>query len=182
MEIGVDIGGTFTDLVAVDPADGAIRVAKVPSTTADQSRGFMAALDGAGVDVGGIEAAVHGTTVAVNALIERKGCRAALLTSRGFRDVLELRRRDRPNAYGLKATFTPLIPRHRRLEASVALDAAGRVLSRADDAELRQIVDRLREVEAEALVISLFNGYRNGAEEEADRLAFRTDAGRRPSA
>ncbi len=172
MEIGVDIGGTFTDLVTVDPADGSMEIAKVPSTTADPSRGFMAALEGANVDVARLEAAVHGTTVAVNALIERKGCRAALLTSRGFRDVLELRRRDRPHAYGLKASFTPLIPRHRRLEADIALDASGRVLYTPEESELEAIVARLREVEADALVISLFNGYRNRAAERAlaDRL------------
>ena len=172
MEIGVDIGGTFTDLVALEPATGAITMAKVPTTVDDQSKGFIAALTGAAIDVPALAAAVHGTTVAVNALIERKGCAAGLITSQGFRDVLELRRRDRPSAYGLKATFVPLIPRHRRVEIPVCLDAAGRVLSDVSEDELAGTMAKLKQAGTEAIVISLFNGYQNAAKEQelAQRL------------
>ena len=172
MEIGVDIGGTFTDLIALEPDTGAIRMAKVPTTVDDQSRGFMAAIADAGIAVPALAAAVHGTTVAVNALIERKGCAAGLITSQGFRDVLELRRRDRPSPYGLKATFVPLIPRHRRMEILVCLDASGAVLSDVSEAELADVMTKLDQAGTEAIVISLFNGYQNAAKEQevADRL------------
>ena len=172
MEIGVDIGGTFTDLVALEPLSGAITMAKVPTTVEDQSGGFIAAVGDAKIALSEIAAAVHGTTVAVNALIERKGCAAGLITSQGFRDVLELRRRDRPSAYGLKATFTPLIPRHRRVEVPVCVDATGRVLAEASQDDLAKALAELRQAGTEAIVISLFNGYQNAAKEQelAERL------------
>ena len=166
MEIGVDVGGTFTDLAAVDPEAGTIQVAKVPTTPSNQADGFMAAVAHAGIDIAQLGCVVHGTTVAVNALIERKGCAAGLITTKGFRDVLELRRRDRPSAYGLRATFTPLIPRHRRLEVATRLDTHGAVLARASDQELAAVVAELERAGTEALVVSLFNGYQNAGEEE----------------
>src|SRR5690242_8069368 len=90
--IGIDVGGTFTDLVARDPATGRLAIAKVPSTPADPSRGFLTALATQGA-LPADTVVVHGTTVATNAILERKGARCGLITTRGFRDVLELRRR-----------------------------------------------------------------------------------------
>jgi N-methylhydantoinase A len=109
--VGVDVGGTFTDLVLVDETTGQVRVAKVPTTVANQAGGVQAALAGAKVGAGEITVIVHGTTTATNALLERKGARTGLVTTRGFRDVLELGRRTRPTPYGLKGTFEALIPR-----------------------------------------------------------------------
>ena len=93
--MGIDVGGTFTDLYLAQEGDNP-RILKVPSTPGDPSVGLMDALAAADVDGGAVSLIVHGTTIATNALIERKGARAALITTQGFRDVLELGRRDRP--------------------------------------------------------------------------------------
>jgi N-methylhydantoinase A len=92
-QIGVDVGGTFTDLLALDAEHGVFRVAKVPSTPEDQSVGFIAGLSTLETDLAAVAALVHGTTVATNAVLERKGARCGLITTAGFRDVLELGRR-----------------------------------------------------------------------------------------
>src|SRR5476649_2044675 len=98
---GIDVGGTFTDLIAINLADGAVRLAKVPTTTDNQAYGVLAALESAGLDLGQIGLIVHGTTTTTNALLERKLAKTGMITTRGFRDVLELGRRTRPNPYGL---------------------------------------------------------------------------------
>src|ERR671931_2234135 len=97
--IGVDVGGTFTDLVAV--VNGELRVAKVPSTPRDQSAAVLSAVETAGVEGSEVAAFAHGTTVATNALLERRGARTALLTTAGFRDVIEIARQTRPSLYDL---------------------------------------------------------------------------------
>ena len=89
-QIGVDVGGTFTDLLALDPEIGVFRVAKVASTPEDQSIGFIAGLSVLETDLAAVAALIHGTTVATNAVLERKGARCGLITTAGFRDVLEL--------------------------------------------------------------------------------------------
>jgi N-methylhydantoinase A len=98
--VGVDVGGTFTDLVLLDPADGTapVRVAKVPTTPGNQAGGVLAALAATGVDLASVDAIVHGTTTTTNALLERKVARTGLITTKGFRDVLELGRRTRPGS------------------------------------------------------------------------------------
>lgn len=171
MDVGVDVGGTFTDVVAID-GHGGVRIAKVPSTPEDQSKGFIKGLKDADARLADVEALVHGSTVAINALLERKGSAVALITTHGFRDVLELRRRDRPNPYGLKVRFQPLIPRYRRFEIGIRIDEGGHILGDVTDDELKDLYRRLKSVNAEALVISLFNGYRNPAAERkiADRI------------
>jgi hypothetical protein len=110
-QIGVDVGGTFTDLLALDPERSVFRVAKVPSTPEDQSVGFIAGLAVLETHLAAVAALVHGTTVATNAVLERKGARCGLITTAGFRDVLELGRRTRPNPYGMTRSFEALIPR-----------------------------------------------------------------------
>jgi N-methylhydantoinase A len=152
-QIGVDVGGTFTDLLALDPERGVFRVAKVPSTPEDQSVAAVAAL-------------VHGTTVATNAVLERKGARCGLIATAGFRDVLELGRRTRPNPYGMTGSFEALIPRDLRAEVPERVDAAGRVLTPLDEAAVRREVHRLRERGAEALVIHFIHAYANPAHEQ----------------
>jgi len=125
-QIGVDVGGTFTDLFALDAEHGVFRVAKVPSTPEDQSVGFIAGLAVLETDLAAVAALVHGTTVATNAVLERKGARCGLITTAGFRDVLELGRRTRPNPYGMTGSFEALIPRDLRAEVPERIDAAGR--------------------------------------------------------
>ena len=126
MIAGIDVGGTFTDLIVVDDASGEVRIAKVPTTVENQAFGVLAALDAAGVDPASLDAIVHGTTTTTNAMLERKIARVGLITTRGFRDVLELGRRTRPTPYGLKGRFVPLIPRDLRLEVDERMDAEGR--------------------------------------------------------
>ena len=125
--VGIDVGGTFTDLYYRDAAKGVERILKVPSTPDDPSRGLLDALLAAEIDPAGLDALLHGTTIATNAVIERKGARCALVTTRGFRDILELGRRDRPNMYGLTGVQQPLIPRDRRWELNERVDYRGSV-------------------------------------------------------
>jgi N-methylhydantoinase A len=164
-QIGVDVGGTFTDLLALDPDSATFRVAKVPSTPEDQSVGFVTGLAALEADLAAMAALVHGTTVATNAVLERKGARCGLITTAGFRDVLELGRRTRPNPYGMTGSFEALIPRDLRAEVPERIDAAGRVLTRLDEAVVREEVHRLRERGAEALVIHFIHAYANPAHE-----------------
>jgi N-methylhydantoinase A len=165
-QIGVDVGGTFTDLLALDPERGLFRVAKVPSTPEDQSVGFIAGLSALETNLAEVAALVHGTTVATNAVLERKGARCGLITTTGFRDVLELGRRTRPNPYGMTGSFEALIPRDLRAEVPERVDAAGRILTPLDEAAVRRELNRLRERGAEALVIHFIHAYANPTHEQ----------------
>jgi N-methylhydantoinase A len=167
--VGVDVGGTFTDLVVVDEASGRVQVAKVPTTVANQATGVVAALAAAGAEAAELKVIVHGTTTATNALLERKGARTGLITTRGFRDVLELGRRTRPTPYGLKGSFEPLIPRDLRLEVDERVDAEGLVVVPLAEDQVREAVDRLRAQGVEALVIHFIHSYLNDSHERRAR-------------
>ncbi len=167
--VGVDVGGTFTDLVLVDEATGEVRVAKVPTTVANQAGGVQGALAGAAASAAEVAVIVHGTTTATNALLERKGARTGLITTRGFRDVLELGRRTRPTPYGLKGTFEALIPRDLRLEVDERMDAEGLVVTPLAPDQVREAVLRLRGQGVEALVIHFMHSYLNDAHERQAR-------------
>ena len=167
--IGVDVGGTFTDVFWMDEASGACRVAKVPSTPDDQSLGFIEGVRAGAVD-GGIAAlatVVHGTTVGTNALLQRKGARTGLITTAGFRDVLEMRRRDRPEIWGLRGSYAPVIPRVLRLEVEERTLADGTVRTPVDVDAVRTAAVSLRDAGAESLAIVFVNSYANAANEEA---------------
>ena len=185
--VGVDVGGTFTDLVLVDEATGEVRVAKVPTTVANQAGGVQGALAGAAASAAEVKVIVHGTTTATNALLERKGARTGLITTRGFRDVLELGRRTRPTPYGLKGTFEALIPRDLRLEVDERMDAEGQVVTPLAEDQVREAVLRLRGQGVEALVIHFMHSYLNDAHERrareiaAARVAQRLHHGGMPS-
>ena len=111
LRVAVDIGGTFTDLCILDETTNELSIAKVPTTLDNQAFGVMAALQAADVDLPALDLIVHGTTTTTNALLEKKVARCGLITTQGFRDVLELGRRTRPNPYGMTGTFEPLIER-----------------------------------------------------------------------
>ncbi|MBM3532894.1 MAG: hydantoinase/oxoprolinase family protein [Alphaproteobacteria bacterium] len=164
-QVGVDVGGTFTDVVLVDPTSGTFRIAKVPSTPADQSEGVMGGLRQAAADLPEMTAFVHGTTVGTNAVLERKGAVCGLVTTAGFRDTLELGRRTRPNPYGMTGTFEPLISREFRIEVPERVDAAGRVLIPLDEVAFESAVRALIERGAEALVIHFMHSYINPRQE-----------------
>lgn len=178
--IGIDIGGTFTDLVAVDQA-GRATIAKSPSTPADQSLGVMAGLENLAsrlklslADVlANTERIVHGTTVATNALLERKGARVGLLTTRGHRDILEMREGLKDDRYNLRmAAPEPLIPRHLRLGVDERLRPDGSVLTPLDGASLDAAAAALKQADVEAVAVCYLHAYRNRAHEAAtlDRL------------
>jgi len=162
---GIDVGGTFTDLIALDTASGAVRLAKVPTTPENQAYGVLAALDEAKVALGELALIVHGTTTTTNALLERKLAKTGLITTRGFRDVLELGRRTRPRPYGLTGWFEPLIPRELRLEVPERMDAEGLPVIPLDEAAVRDAVRRLIDAGCESLVIHFLHSYINPAHE-----------------
>jgi N-methylhydantoinase A len=162
---GVDVGGTFTDLVVCDPASGSVRLAKVPTSLPNQAPGVLAAFEAAGVDLEGVDLVVHGTTTTTNAVLERRLARTGLVTTAGFRDVLELGRRTRPQPYGMTGRFVPVIPRDLRLEVPERMDARGRVLTPLDEGALRAALGQLRAAGCESLVIHFLHSYANPAHE-----------------
>ena len=162
---GIDVGGTFTDLVLFDAGTGTVRLAKTPTTPENQAFGVLAALDAAGAPAAEIDLIVHGTTTTTNAVLERRLARTGLVTTQGFRDVLELGRRTRPHAYGMTGRFIPIIPRDLRLEVPERTDARGRVLTPLDEDATRRAVTHLLAQGCEALVIHFLHAYANPAHE-----------------
>ncbi|HER26202.1 MAG TPA: hydantoinase/oxoprolinase family protein, partial [Rhodospirillales bacterium] len=163
--VGVDVGGTFTDLVMLDQKSGQVRLAKAPSTLDNQAFGVLAALDQAGTDLRRVNLIVHGTTTTTNAVLERKLCRVGLITTAGFRDVLELGRRTRPQAYGMTGKFRPVIARNLRLEVAERMDASGQIVTPLDEAAVKVAAKRLIEKDCEAIVIHFLHAYANPAHE-----------------
>jgi N-methylhydantoinase A len=171
--IGVDVGGTFTDVFFYDEATGRCDVAKVPSTRGDQSVGFLAGIRSRIDDLARVATVVHGTTVGTNALLERKGARSGVITTAGFRDVLEMRRRDRPQTWGLWGSFDPVIPRDLRIEVAERTLADGTVHTAVDPAEVKAAARTLIERGAESVSIVFVNAYANPANERAALEALR---------
>jgi N-methylhydantoinase A len=163
---GIDVGGTFTDLIFVDDQTGEVRLAKVPTTAENQAFGVIAALDAAGIDAATLDAIVHGTTTTTNAMLERRTARVGLITTRGFRDVLELGRRTRPTPYGLKGRFTPLIERTLRLEVDERVSAEGEVLTPLNEAQVEAAARQLLSLGAESAVIHFLHSYVFAAHEQ----------------
>ena len=170
--VGVDIGGTHTDLIFVDDEAGRLSVAKVPTTPDNQAQGLFDGLAALAVGASEIDLLIHGTTVATNATIERTGAHCGLITTRGFGDVLELRRRDRPQVYGLIGTFVPLVPRRRRLEVDERCSAEGEILTPVDVDQVREAARRLLEAGVEVVVVSFLHSYANPANERVARQAL----------
>src|SRR5215469_14539042 len=171
--IGIDVGGTFTDLVAIDDGDGAM-LAKVPSTPADPSLGVVDGLAVLAAKLGldravllaQTERIVHGTTVATNALLELKGARTGLLTTEGHRDVIEMREGLKDDRYNLRVPPPEqLVPRHLRLGVRERLRADGRVEMPLDRDSLNKAIDMLREAKVEAVAVCYFHAWRDPAHE-----------------
>ncbi|TGT73523.1 MULTISPECIES: hydantoinase/oxoprolinase family protein [unclassified Mesorhizobium] len=163
---GIDVGGTFTDLLLIDgKAGGKVHIAKTPTTVENQAFGVVSALGATGFPVDGIDLIVHGTTTTTNAVLERRLARTGMITTRGFRDVIELGRRTRPQAYGMTGTFVPVIPRDLRLEVSERVEASGAVRIPLDEAEMRDAVKKLLDAGCESLVIHFLHSYANPAHE-----------------
>lgn len=172
--LATDVGGTFTDLVSWDERDGSLTVAKELTTPRDQSDGVMAAVAQSGLDPAAVRDFVHGGTTVINALTERKGVRTALVTTRGFRDVLAIGRGNRPDLYNLQfETPRPFVPRRWRFEVTERIGAGGEVVTPLDESELAAIAAACKADGIEAMAICLLHSYRNPAHEIAcgERLA-----------
>src|SRR5712692_8584812 len=168
--IGVDIGGTFTDVALVDDASGHIGVAKVPTTPSDLTEGVLCALDMAmrryQVAPAEVELLSHATTVVTNAILEETGARAALITTRGFRDVLELRRSSRADLYDLfQDAPAVLVPRRWRFEITERIDAQGEVVTPLAEAEIDEVIAAIRDAGLETVAVSLLFSFLNEAHE-----------------
>src|SRR5262245_14028526 len=168
--IGVDIGGTFTDVVLVDEARGGIAVVKVQTTPRDFCRGVVDALGTAlrehSISVADVGWFAHATTVVTNALLEGKGARTAFVTTRGMRDVLELRRSARASLYDLfQDGPAVLVPRHLRLEVTERVDAQGTVVEPLRIDELGDVVDFIKRHEGQAVAVCRLYSFLNGAHE-----------------
>jgi len=173
--VGVDVGGTFTDLFVLDEQSGTARIVKVPSTRGEEARGFMNGIQKISEDGSafGVASIVHGTTVGTNALLERKVARTGIITTRGFRDVLEMRRRDRPQTWGLRGSFTPIVPRALRLEVDERVLADGQIHTAVNIDQVKVQAQALLDAGCEAVCVFFINAYANMANEQAAVAAVR---------
>jgi N-methylhydantoinase A len=171
LRAGVDIGGTFTDLILIDDATGELTVGKVLTTPVDPSQAvadvLSAALQTAQVPPDAVQHVIHGTTLVTNAIIERKGARTALLTTRGFRDAYEIAREHRYDLYDLFLEMpTPLVPRHLRLEIDERVYADGSVARPPDPQQVARLVAELRDKDIQAIAVCFIHSYANPAHEQ----------------
>jgi len=178
--IGVDIGGTFTDVVLIE-GNGRVHVAKGISTVKAYEQGILTLvamlLDEIKLPAGDCSAVVHGTTVATNAIIERKGARTGLITTKGFRDVLELRRIRIPKLYDLEwEKPEPLVPRYLRVEADERINHRGEVHSKLDEDSVVKAMQVLKGHGVESVAVSLINAYANPSHEQAVREVLKKEA------
>lgn len=181
MRLGCDIGGTFTDFVLLDDKTGDIIVHKSLTTPDDPSDAVAAGIDALTQRVPDcatrLEEVIHGTTLVINAIIERKGARTGLITTAGFRDVLELGREMRYAPYDIFAEFPdPLVPRYLRLEVDERIRADGRVLRPLNHPQAREVVRQLREMNIESIAVCLLNSFENPAHEQALKAIIAEEA------
>ncbi len=169
--LGVDVGGTFTDLVAL--SEGALVTAKVPSTPRDQSEGVMNAIQAAGVEAASVGALAHGMTVATNALLERRGAKTALVTTEGFRDVLEIARQNRASLYDLAMDRPPpLVPRDLRFTVKERIGPDGEI-EPLDEESLERTVEALRGADVQAVAVCLLFAFAHPEHEKRVGEALR---------
>jgi N-methylhydantoinase A len=172
--VGIDVGGTFTDVFSLDDQTGAYAVAKVTSTRRDEAQGFLTGVRAAaGDDLGRIAAIIHGTTVGTNALLERKGARTGIIATEGFADVLEMRRRDRPRTWGLWGDFKPVVSRDLRIGVSERVLADGTVVETVNPDDVVAAAKDLLDKGAIAVAISFLHSYANDDNEAAAAAALR---------
>ena len=169
--VGVDVGGTFTDVFFLNEVDGSCDVAKVPSTRSDQSVGIQEGIAQQLKKLSEVSLIIHGTTVGTNALLERKGAKTGIITTRGFRDVIEMRRRDRPETWGLWGMFEPIVSRELRVEVDERVLADGTILTQLDASDVKSAAGKLLSLGAESVCIFFINSYANDTNE---KLAVKT--------
>ena len=165
--VAVDIGGTFTDVIVIDQADGTTSVSKVPSTPTDLSNGVIEGLRRLLPSLDDVDFFAHGTTVGLNALLQRRGAKCALITTEGFRDVYEMGRGDRADMYNLRFRRpSRLIPRSRVVEVSQRTLADGSIRKQVSSGELDELAGQIQSLDPESVAICLIHAYANPAEEE----------------
>ncbi|RLI26919.1 MAG: hydantoinase/oxoprolinase family protein [Candidatus Hecatellales archaeon] len=175
--LGFDIGGTFTDLVIADEATGEIRIMKVPSTPKNPNigalQGLRRLLAESGVKAGQLTFAIHGTTVVTNTVIERKGAKTALITTKGFRDVLEIGRERRVTQYDIfEERLPPLVPRYLRREVDERTAFNGEILKELNPKEVEALIRELAELGVESIAVCLLHSYSNPKHErEIEEIA-----------
>ncbi len=173
LRVGIDIGGTFTDIVLFDERSGQLSHAKCLSTPAEPEAGFMRALAAIGAPLEAISSLVHGTTIVTNLILERKGARIALITTKGFRDVLEIMRATRPLPYDLAwRKPRPLVPRDLCFEVDERVGASGEVVHAIDPDDLRRTVEAALACDVEGIAICLLHSYLNDTHERIVEAAI----------
>ena len=175
--IGIDVGGTFTDLHAFDSESGVSHIHKVPSTPAEPAKAVMAGLSqmaaAHSIDLAEVSRLSHGTTVATNSLIQGKGGNVALVTTKGFRDLLEIGRQIRPHMFDFQADYpAPLVPRERRFEAAERVLADGSVHLALSPGAIEEVVEAVRQSGADACAVCLLFSFLNPAHEERLKAAL----------
>ena len=178
--VGIDVGGTFTDLLCLDTETQELLSEKVPSIPGRQWEGVLGALEKLGISYADIRAFVHGTTIATNALLERKGAKTGLVTTDGFRDTLEIGRTRRLIGVLFDIKFVrpkPLVSRDLRLEVEERVAADGEVLKSANDIDFSSIMDKFNENGVESIAVAFMNSYRNDENEVAALEKLRAMAG-----
>jgi N-methylhydantoinase A len=169
LRVAVDVGGTFTDICIMDEATGLIRIEKT-SSTRDPIDGIMSGVAKAGIDLARVALFSHGTTVATNALITRRLPRTAMVSTKGFRDVIEIRRANKEDLWDTyKDVVKPYVPRRDRLTVPERVDAAGRIVEPLDEAAAREIARVLKRRGVAAIAVCFMNAYLNGENERAMR-------------
>ena len=177
--VGVDVGGTFTDFYVLDETDGAVLTGKRPSTPDNPARaiidGLQALASRHGIDLGALRRLAHGTTVGTNALIQRRGGNIAMITTRGFRDLLEIGRQTRPHMYSLTEDHPPpLVARRQRFEIDERMDAAGEAATSLSDEAVATAVEQVGASGADACAVCLVFAFRNPEHENRIAAAFRS--------
>ncbi|WP_276210921.1 hydantoinase/oxoprolinase family protein [Heyndrickxia coagulans] len=166
MKVATDIGGTFTDLVYVNDR-GDLGIAKSHTTPPNFEQGVMDVIQQAGIEPGAIKTFIHGTTVIINALTERKGAKTGLITTKGFRDVLEIARGNRPDLYNVRYQKPkPFVERYLRKEVEERLNYKGEELTPLNKNEIKEIVDFFKKEKVEAIAVSFLHSYANPVHEQ----------------
>ena len=168
--IGIDVGGTFTDVFVFDQHTGETSVHKVASTRGHEADGFFSGISAGVDDVGSIAALVHGTTVGTNALLERKGATCGLITTEGFRDILQMRRRDRPTTWGLWGQYQPVIERAMCIEVPERTLADGSIHTQLDESAVQVATQQLLAQGAESIAVVFINEHANNHNEETVKV------------
>jgi N-methylhydantoinase A len=170
---GVDVGGTFTDVIVADTESSEVWIHKVASTPEDPSKGLIAGLSSANGDPSAVDILLHGTTIATNALLQHDGAKVGMITTRGYRDILHIARHQRPEHYSIHQEVPwqdrALIRRRYRRVVTERIGPGGEIITSLDENEVAEVAAELRERGIEAIVIGFINSYRNSEHEERAR-------------